>query len=321
MCFSFCLNKNELLLLAGFGLLYQGLDLDRKGKLIQDSQRLLCSVIEILDRHAAPGAAEFKKVACTMMSVGHFSKGARALDEGPMLRRKSDGNMPAPKTTPKSTRKQLQAFASRLTSNHSPSIKRESSFCDRQVTLPNVVNRSPTLYTRSDSQNSVSSVVSDPTHRHGHRRIPSTTTTPRQGSFCETPNLDYLAFNNEPTQASRFCGHVFKDPEPDLLTGFNQTQQLEAPSGHVCPPSDVISSYVSPSVPANYDWASELLAVPPELNNQAASANSVLSFSEEELTSGEELSTCDLPINYQVVAIPNVDGFGGLDGLDNNFAL
>ena len=319
MCFSFCLNKNELLLLAGFGLLYQGLDLDRKGKLIQDSQRLLCSVIEILDRHTASGAAEFKKVACAMMSVGHFSKSARAL-ECPMARRKSDGNMPAPKTTPKYTRKQLQAFASRLTSNTSRGIKRESSVCDRRVILSNAVNRSPTLCTRSDSQNSVSSVVSDPTHRQGHRRIPSTT-TPRQGSFCETPNLDYLAFNDEPTQALRFCGNVFKDPEPDLLTGFNQTQQMEAPSGHVCRSLDGISTYVSPSVPANYDWASDLLAMPPELNNQPASANSVLSFSEEELTSGEELSTCDLPVNFQVVAIPDVDGFGRLDGLDNNFAL
>ncbi len=43
MSFSICLNKDNVLLLAGFGLLYQTLGLDRKGKLIQDSQRLLCT--------------------------------------------------------------------------------------------------------------------------------------------------------------------------------------------------------------------------------------------------------------------------------------
>ena len=88
MSFSFCLNKNELLLLAGFGLLFQGLNLDRKGKLIQDSHRLLCSVTEILERNNAPGAADFKKIACAMISVDRFSKDAQAMP---------DGNMPAPK--------------------------------------------------------------------------------------------------------------------------------------------------------------------------------------------------------------------------------
>ena len=321
MCFSFCLNKNELLLLAGFGLLYQGLDLDRKGKLIQDSQRLMCSVIEILDHHAAPGATEFKKVACAMMSVGRFSKSARALDEGPASRRKSDSSMPAPEITSKSTRKQLQAIASRFTADApSQMMKKEDNISGRRATLPNVPNHIPAPYTRSESQNSVSSIVSDPTHRHGHNRGSSNTTPPSQDGPRETPNLDYLSFNDEPKQSSKFCNKVFKDSEPDLSTGFNPIQQLDAPYSSLYPSPDVISTYISTSASAQYDWSSDLLTMAPNTNSHPTS-NSVLSYSEEEFTSGEELSTCDLPIDYRGIAIPDVDRFAEIDGLDSNFTL
>ena len=323
MCFSFCLNKNELLLLAGFGLLYQGLDLDRNGKLIQDSQRLMCSVIEILERNAAPGAADFKKVACAMISVDRFSKSVRALDDGDASRRESDRNMSAPKTTLNSSRKQLHAIASRFASNASPAtIKRESDVGGRRSTVPTVANRNAAPYSRSHSQSSVSSVVSDPTHQHGHSRILSNTMSPRQNGLCETPNLDYLSFNDEPSQTSKFRRDLFKDSDPDLLTSFSPTQQLEAQYSGLHPSPDVLSAYISPSpASANYDWTSDLLAMPPDLNSQPPSANSVLSFSEEELTSGEELSTCDLRGEYRGITMPNVEGFGGLDGLDSNFGL
>ncbi len=323
MSFSLCLNKNELLLLAGFGLLYQGLDLDREGKLIQDSQRLMCSVIEILERHAAPGAADFKKVACAMMSVDRFSKSVRALDQGAASRRKSDGNMPAPKTTSKSARKQLQAIASRFGSDARPTaIKTENSFGGRRTTVPDDASRHPTLYTRSDSQNSATSVVSDPTHQHGYRRIPSNVIQSRSNAVCETPNLDYLSFHDEPTQSPTVYAEISKTPEHDLLTGFSPTQQMEAPYNSLYPSPDVLSTYISPSpTSANFDWASDLLTVPPDLNSHSAAACSVLSVSEEELTSGEELSNCEPGIDFGGIAMPDANSFGGLDGLESNFSL
>lgn len=320
MCFSFCLNKNELLMLAGFGLLYQGLDLDRKGKLIQDSQRVLCSVIEMLERHAAPGATEFKKVACAMMSVDRFSKSARALDEGATSRRKSDGNMAAPKPPSRSPRKQLQAMASRFTSGTlQVAIKREGCLTGRRATLPNVPNRYSTLYARSDSQNSVSSVVSDPTHLHGYNRVLSSPMPPGQTIVYGAPNLDYLSFGNDQGQGSRTRGNVFKNHETDLI---NIGPAQDASYGNLYTSQDMMSAYISPSPGCtNYDWASDLLAMPTELNSHPASANSVLSFSEEEITSGEELSTCDLSGEYQGITMPEVDDFTGLDAANNNFGL
>jgi len=61
--------------------------------------------------------------------------------------------------------------------------------------------------------------------------------------------------------------------------------------------------------------------MPPDLGTNPASARSVLSFSEEELTSGEELSSCDMGGEYRGIVIPNVDEFGVLEGLEGSFGL
>ena len=149
MSFSFCLNRNELLLLAGLGLLFQGLDLDRKGKSVQGSQRLLCSAIEILERSAAMGAADFKKIACAMITVDRSSKGARSSDDT-AARRKSDGNMAAPKASTKSARN-LQSIASRFPTEDAPIVKRENTSA-RRFTAPTLPTGRLLDYDRSNSR-------------------------------------------------------------------------------------------------------------------------------------------------------------------------
>lgn len=62
LSFSFCLNRNEVLVQAGFGLLFQTLNLARDGKLIKDCNRLMCSVMDMLERGAAAGSTEFRYV-------------------------------------------------------------------------------------------------------------------------------------------------------------------------------------------------------------------------------------------------------------------
>ena len=320
MSFSFCLNKNELLLLAGFGLLYQGLDLDRGGKLIEDSQRLMCSVMEILERSSAPGAADFKKVACAMISVDCFSQCALAVDDSGAARRKSDSHMPARKTSSKSTRKQLQAIASRFSPSASLAAAKKDNSSDRRRTAPELGTRNGTLYCRSDSQDSASSVVSDPTHQYGRSKVAGTSMSPDQNSDYETPNLDYLSFNHEPGQDISFRANFFNTPGNDPSTGFDSNQQLEAPYSSLFPSPDLLTAYMSPPL-ANCDWASDFLAVPTDFTSQPTSANSVLSFSEDDLTSGEDLNTCEMPAEYRGITMPNIEGFGGVGRLDGNLGL
>lgn len=312
MSFSFCLNKGELLLLAGFGLLFQGLNLDRRGKLIQDSQRLLCSVIEILDRNAAMGAAEFMKVACAMISIERFPKGARGSDDS-VARRKSDENKAAPKESSKSARKP-RSIASRFSTGNVPVVKRESSSSRRRFTAPALPTGQLSGYDQSTSQNIVSSVVSDPMPQHGYSRRTTTSQSPQQIPFSTPPNLDYLSFNDptpSPNNMSPDSSQQFRAPDPG-------NPQIQPPLDSLFPSEDVFTSYVSPSPSADFGWCSEIWAAPSNAGNQLDASQGRVSFSEEDLTSGEELSSCDMGGEFCGLAM---DGLVGLDGLDENFGL
>lgn len=309
MSFSFCLNKNELLLLAGFGLLFQGLNLDSKGKLIQDSQRLLCSVIEILERNNAPGVADFKKVACAMISVDRFSKDARAM---------SDGNMPAPKNVSKSSRK-LQALASRFSNGNLPSIKREASN-GRRSTAPTLPTAKFSTYDRSNSTNSVSSAVSDPMARNGYSNSRTTSQSPRQSGPLKPPNLDYLSFNEEPSpspnQSPPNLSRQNKDNDMASPTFSAATQQTQAAMDSLFPNTDMFPSYLQTPPAGTIDWYPDIWNVPSDMGNGVPSASS---FSEEELTSGAELSSCDTGRDFNGISMQNVDSFVGLEVLDGTF--
>lgn len=316
MSFSFCLNKSELMVLAGFGLLFQGLNLDRKSKLIQDSQRLLCSVIDILERNNAPGAAEFKKVACAMISVDHFPKSGITVNE-PTSRRKSDSSMPAPKAISKSARK-LQAIASRFSTGSVPIIKRESGNIRRLTTSIMPTERSP-FSARSDSQGSSSSAASE----NLAAQYPRCASSSQSLVQCETmkpPNLDYLSFNDDSTPSPRHVpsdGQNFPKPHShNVLPSDSVTQEAQSSMDALFPSADLFSTYLSPS-PTSVDWSTDLWNLASDIGNQPAPSGN----SEEEITSGEELSTCDLSGDFPRMTIPAAGGLVGLDGLDGTFDL
>ncbi|KAI2473200.1 fungal-specific transcription factor domain-containing protein [Annulohypoxylon bovei var. microspora] len=69
MSFSFCLNKADVLVLCGTSLLYQSLDLKHESKLMKDAERLVNAVIKILLRMKAPGTYDLKRVASLLITV------------------------------------------------------------------------------------------------------------------------------------------------------------------------------------------------------------------------------------------------------------
>ena len=309
MSFSFCLNKNELLLLAGFGLLFQGLDLDRKGKLIQDSQRLLCSVVEILERNNAPGAADFKKVVCAMISVDRFSKDTRA---------SSNGSMPAPKNISKSTRK-LQAIASRFSNGNLPVVVKREPSSGRRSTAPTLPTGTLSIYDRSNSQNSVSSAVSDPISGNGYSNRRTTPQSPHLNMSLKPPNLDYLSFNEEPSvspnQSSPNLSRQYRESSISSPPFSAPAHQTQAPADNLFT-TDMFSSYLTTPPAGTIDWCPDVWNLPSELGSQAQPAKS---FSEEELTSGEEFSSCEMGLSG--VDMRGVDSVVGLEGLDGAFTM
>lgn len=315
MSFSFCLNMNELLLVAGFGLLFQGLDLNRKGKWIQDSQRLVTYAIDVIDRNGGPGAEEFRELACSMINGNRETKAVQSSKADSKTRRKSDSGIPTSKTGSKSARKQLQAIASRF-SNPSRTMKQEKLNSPRQQKPPasDTLASNPHFFGRNESQNSVSSVVSDPTAEQGYLNAVSSI------SSCQAPpngppNYDFLVshdlmpYFSVPSMTSE---HPTKVSDYGLVT----TQQANGPPcENIFNSSPVLNSYIS--VPQSaYDWPAEVWSLPSDLQANPPSARSVLSLSEEEVTSGEELSICDQTGEFQGILMPTVDHYGTLDGFE-----
>ncbi|KAI9870747.1 MAG: hypothetical protein M1830_003853 [Pleopsidium flavum] len=342
MSFSFCLNKNEILILAGFGLLFQGLDLNRQGKLIKDSQRLVCSVIEALERASAPGAGDFKKVACSMISIDRFAKDSSA--STPALQRRSEGPMSAPQDPIKSTRRQLQAIASRFSFGATRSTKQEQN-SSRRATIPEVAPGKIAVFARNNSQLSISSARSEPVVAYGDRQrsiCPSTPAhsdsamvqgghqrTPVQreqrkhmATSLEGPNLDYLPFGNDPVPTYPITQNSNKasvsTTEWERLLGSLDSGQSNIYDGIYGGPSpDMLSNNTSPLDGGHLGWSPEVWGG----DTNPEPRQSGLSISEESLTSGEDFSSCDLGRQeYRGILMPHIDGFG-LEGLDGNFGL
>ena len=308
LSFSFCLNKNELLLLAGFGLLFQSLDLDCRGKLIQDSQRLLCSIVEILERNEGVGAIDFKKIACAIISVDRIPRGTRNFDDD-TGRRRSDERIATPPPESKVPVHRLQNIASRNSTGSTPVVKCESS-SGRRFTAPILPTERLSCYDDGVSQTILSSAVANTIPQHRFLRCTPTSESPPQHSSSKPPNLDYLSFN-DPTPNPN-------NTSPGSSLQYNATQQVQAPLDSLFPSEDDLPSYASPPPSAEFGWCSDIWDMP-GASNQADASHGHMSFSEEAYTSGEEFSSGDMRSDFQ--RLTNVDGLVRLDALDGNFGL
>lgn len=356
MSFSFCLNRNEVLILSGFGLLFQGLDLNRHGKLIKDNHRLVCSVIELLERASAPGAAEFKKVACSMLSIEGVAKNNS--ESTLALQPKPAAPMPAPRDTTRSARKQLQAIASRFSFSANRMAKQEQN-ATRRATIPETGPGIVPTFVRNNSQLSISSARSEPALVHTARQrsiYPSTPTHPdsalvqggRQrppanreppirmaATPMDGPNLDYLPFSNDPVPTDPMAQRTDKlnvsTIEWERLLGSLDSGQSNIYDGiyggsAAGSAADMLSNNHAPS---SFEGGRSLGRSPDaswsdsHLHLSLGAMKSVLSISDESLTSGsgEDLSTssCDLGLGGSRQAYRGIiipHGDGGFGGLE-----
>ncbi|MCJ1472560.1 hypothetical protein MMC13_001209 [Lambiella insularis] len=344
MNFSFCLNKNELLVLAGFGLLYQNLDLKEEGSLIRDNQRLVCSVIHILERDDAPATTPFKQIACSIIAVARFAPGATTKNQ---RKPSDDTSMPAPQTTARSsTRKQLQAFASRFAfgsskQTHIPNSRRSTTIIPSRKELG--------LHACHSSLN-LPSTQTGPVLKRANSDIRHTKPA-AMAVVPEIPNLDYLAFDTESQPAaanSEMCSGITAVSDWDQrsgnidIVGYTDSPQQSNTFGAKLQPvnshdsaSSVFTSFdrpsphieVTPPPPAGSlnDWAPEVWGFADDFSQYPAPARSVFSFSEESTTSGEELSSCDFGsgsrsgsgTEFRGITMPNLtDDYGPGSGFE-----
>jgi hypothetical protein len=69
MTMSFCLNKTDVLVVCGMTLLYQILELKQDSKLSKDAQKLVNGVVRMLTKAKAVGSLDFKRIAGMLMAI------------------------------------------------------------------------------------------------------------------------------------------------------------------------------------------------------------------------------------------------------------
>ncbi|KAL5119622.1 DNA-binding transcription factor cat8 [Pleosporales sp. CAS-2024a] len=337
LSFSFCLNRNEVLVQAGFGLLFQVLNIARDGKLSKDCSRLICSVMDMLESGNAAGYNDFRQIGCTLVAIPRVEPMA-----APQLyRHHSENSMGAPLDTFRATQKTLKAIAARFTPD---AIKAQQENQElRRATLPAI---SPGMGSHaSRSMTSLSSIHSEPpvtprseptlspsSHRASfsvpNKRRPSQHTTQHQ-------NIDYLAFANDPLGSFAVAANTDTKSEVSssdwvrLLSSLDNGQTNIYDTIYGGPRADALLDVVPISAttenttvwsPNTWNWGGF---------SEQAPSQSVLSFTDESLTSGEEFGSNSCEFNstpgserlYTGIMIPDMSTPNRLGGLDGNFGL
>jgi hypothetical protein len=334
MNYTFPFNKSELLLTAGFSLLWQCLELPDDSKIVKDNQKSLLLLTAMLTRDSVIAGNAFQAIAGSFVNMGPPKGIVQAPKALPM-----DDNaarlleaMPAPANKHKSPRKQLQAIASRFSSFNNSRVKPEDS--PRRATVPCLPpSQVASPYHRAESSLSLASTRSAPV-------IPFyASPPPRSMEISSNLNLDYLPIGEEETITSPNSG-----PTKSQLSESSWEKILtDIESGHSsiyngvyggASPGDVTLQryHTAPAFPAADDWAEEAwLTSAIDLTTKGRVPQSVFSFSEESLTSGEDLAFSGTGSNngstgyesiyneksFKGIAIPNVGedfDFGELDG-------
>jgi hypothetical protein len=76
MAFAFCLNKNEVLVQAAFGLLFQSLEIGSESAVSREDSKLFGLVLERIEGDGEPGAADFRKILEAFVK-GRFPRSQR----------------------------------------------------------------------------------------------------------------------------------------------------------------------------------------------------------------------------------------------------
>ncbi|KAL8637905.1 MAG: hypothetical protein Q9228_004881 [Teloschistes exilis] len=309
MSFSFCLNKNELLLLSGFGLLFQGLDLNRRGKLMQDSERLVCSAIAILERNAALGSAEFKQLACAMITVDRNPNSRTGYKDSSNSRPRCGTVMETSATSAKPRRKQSHTMSARNSTGNIDTFKKGGDG-DRRATI-HAISAGPGDIAPSNVRHTVAAAISTSSNPQQYEEMGKGQLLSNTSSF-DALNLDYLSFGNDHGSGPSYPSTDSRQPAKEVITEdftrFLGGQPLQAPFSSLFPSADMFASYMTPSPPTTQlNWASDAWTVLPEAGKPTAP--SIRSLTDEDVTSGEEFSIGDVGSEYRGVAMPSTDTF------------
>lgn len=124
-----------MLTLCGLSILYQGLDLKQEGKLMQESQRLVVTVIKFLEKVKAPGAGDFRRLAAFMLPLETQPKATVMRSPSSMAAPTIAKPTPSPSVPRQQIRPQIYRHGS-ATMSESDLLAQQEKL--RRATLPNL---------------------------------------------------------------------------------------------------------------------------------------------------------------------------------------
>jgi len=326
MNYTFPLNQVDLLLTSGFAIVWQSLDLDDDSKLVKDNQKSLTCIIGMLRNENAPAAAEFQKMATCFvpLETRPISPPSSELE---ILTPKSRSSMASPADTKsKSARKQLQAIASRWSTFGN---KAKAEDVTRRATVPKTGPSSLSPAHRATSTASLSSTRSAPVMHLDNSS--SNQLTPSRTIDSPAINLDYLPlgddFGDPPTRTSSSTmlppKNNTKQPAPPVAdAGWDHLLNSLDNDAALYPDPTTANGPGLYQVPSN-DWTPDSWRLSTlDFTTKAPVPQSLLSFSDESLTSGDDFmfsaagsnsgsagENLDLGETYRGITIPVDDEF------------
>ncbi|EGX95866.1 C6 transcription factor FacB [Cordyceps militaris CM01] len=194
LSFSFCLNKGDLLTMSALALLYQVVDLKAESKVARDSQRLVNSVVGTVDRLRSPGCVDLRRIASTLVTVDEPSLPSPASSSS-SPRRCSTSKSPVAEQ-PRRRKSGSERNQHQQLKNHHAATQDRS----RRQTMPALVSPDSELEL-ARSRGSFDSVQSEGyTGTEDYMCISQLPSGSQhaQPSLATRPNLDYLSLNATP---------------------------------------------------------------------------------------------------------------------------
>lgn len=296
MNYTFPVNKQAVLVNAGFSILWQCMDLEDDSKLIKDNQKSLVMLVSKLSKENAAACTEFQKVASAFVAVGSPRATPKHIAIDTAAARLLN-TVPSPLSNKQKTaRKQLQAIASRFSSFAGKDGKADSTPA-RKTDSPQ--SETPTFkipsYPRANSTVSLVSTQSAPS-------IQLSTPSPRMshhgrsdnGAASSVVNLDYFPLECDlQTMATQSSSATMLPPKKRLPLNNDGWEHLTLDFES----NGIVNNTIEPNAlekcvsnPETLDWTGDMdmWNLGGFHSEKAHVPQSLLSFSDESLTSGDD---------------------------------
>jgi len=338
MTFSFCLNRTDLLVVCGMTLLYHSIDLKQDSKIMRDDERLVNAVIRILDKTDASGSFDFKRVASMLVTVDESAGSPMHTSREMSMAPAPVSNRGSPPTggVSKSKKKRSTAYPfgqlAAAASSESNLIDHQERL--RRMTMPCEADSRPDSCRARARQSFDNLHAEAPVAQRGHRM--STSPRPERKASPLSRNLDFMPFAhssqspqplsphqarahshsgatpqanhlmmNSPMAAAKMNGVSTTEWETllgSLDGGMNNVYDAIYGGQGLVNESAIAVSNCGDWPPDNWDLTGFSIT---EFGSNPQPPQSVLSMSDESLSSGEEIGPSELGLSVDSVDYRN----------------